>query len=87
MVDKYHPLSSRLFSKRHDDIEKIGMREAQVGLFGRPERVSSYVASFLHLEQEPDLRTLQLIGIRGYLPLTSFALHAYGPRSSNSTET
>lgn len=54
MMDKCHPLS-RLFSKRQDDIEKIGMCEAQVGLFGRPKRVQSYVASFLHMEQEPDL--------------------------------
>ena len=45
------------------------------------------VASFLCLEQEPDLRALELIGIRGYPSLTLNALHAYGPSLLRRTHT
>lgn len=34
----------------------------------------------VHANQEPDLPAVQLIGIRSYLALTSFAVHTYGPR-------
>ena len=40
----------------------------------------------MYVEGALDLRTLQPVGIRGYLPLTLFAFHAYGPCVCTSCE-
>ena len=48
----------------------------------KQKQASSYLGAnwrVVHANREPDLSVIEHIGIRGYLALTLFAVHTYGP--------
>ena len=62
---------NRVYLLNGDDIEQIGMREAQIGLkFSRPSRVNSYRLTFLRLSS---LSAVKIVLMARILPLPTVA--------------